>query len=602
MLALLVLVLTAWVADEAVASDRAARNLTVEGINVSRLSPDDLGALADRLNADLATQPVTIVAGDEEFVSDPVSLGIEIDRDTLVNEALDARRGGFLLWRPFWWLKTLFTEENIAAPYVADPAATTATIDLLVNSQLDKPVEPVFQTDDSGLITVIPGAQGAMVDAGKVAEQAIAVVESRQQPYVVIADLQPVDPALETRSLLDLAADANVATASAITIRVEGQSTTVDSSQLREWIVLDIESEPPSWSFDNATMIGELVTEFPQLGGEDQQAHFDVVNNRPIIVPPSEAIACCADDSAETLKEALVAGRSEVQLEAVVSDPDASIAALEELGITEQVSVQTTKHPCCQPRVTNIHQIADIVRGAVVRPGEVFSLNGYVGRRTEDRGFVPAGAIAEGVLEDQVGGGVSQFATTLFNAAYYAGLDFVEYQSHSLYFSRYPRGREATVSWPRPDLAFRNNTPYGILIWPTYTDTSISVTFFSTRYIRVEDAGQTEGAQGACTRVTTYRDRTYPDGTTDRDSVFAVYRPAQGLNCAGEPTRPDLTTTTTEPSTTESTDSTDPSSTDPSSTESTAPPDTPAPSSTTEPESTTSSETTEPATEPAEDG
>ena len=169
-------------------------------------------------------------------------------------------------------------------------------------------------------------------------------------------------------------------------------------------------------------------------------------------------------------------------------------------------------------------------------------LNGLVGERTQAKGFVPAGAIAQGVLEDQVGGGVSQFTTTIFNAAFFAGMELVEYQSHSLYFSRYPRGREATVSWPKPDFKFRNDTPYGILIWPSYNDTSISVTFYSTKNITVEDLGRRESAQGACTRVATTRQRTWPDGRTETDTVFALYRPSEGLDCNGNPTKPTTTT------------------------------------------------------------
>ena len=90
------------------------------------------------------------------------------------------------------------------------------------------------------------------------------------------------------------------------------------------------------------------------------------------------------------------------------------------------------------------------MRGVIIRPGESFSLNGHVGRRTTEKGFVADGAINLGVLEPQVGGGISQYATTFFNAAFFAGLQLVESRPHSFYISRYPMGREATVSWGGP--------------------------------------------------------------------------------------------------------------------------------------------------------
>jgi len=167
----------------------------------------------------------------------------------------------------------------------------------------------------------------------------------------------------------------------------------------------------------------------------------------------------------------------------------------------------------------------------VIRPGERFSVNEYVGRRTRENGFVAAGVIYNGEFSEDVGGGVSQFATTLFNAALFAGLDFGEYQSHSLYISRYPRGHEATISYPHPDLQIVNDSEYGVLIWPEYTDSSITVRLYSTRHIDVAIGDPRSSPQGNCTRWTTPRTRTYPDGRAVQDTVAAVYRPAEGVRC-----------------------------------------------------------------------
>jgi hypothetical protein len=208
------------------------------------------------------------------------------------------------------------------------------------------------------------------------------------------------------------------------------------------------------------------------------------------------------------------------------------------LGIIELVAEFTTEHAAGQGRVANIHRISDITRGAVIQPGASWSINDYVGRRTAEDGFVPAGVIYQGVFQEDVGGGISQYATTLFNAAFFGGLDFAEYQAHSIYISRYPYGREATVSFPAPDLRIVNNTPFGVLIWPTYTDTSITVSLYSTKHIVTEQTGQVETAVDQCTRVTTERTRTYADGSVGVDTVGALYQPEEGLDCAGNPTVP----------------------------------------------------------------
>jgi vancomycin resistance protein YoaR len=198
----------------------------------------------------------------------------------------------------------------------------------------------------------------------------------------------------------------------------------------------------------------------------------------------------------------------------------------------------TTYHAAGEARVVNIHRIADLVRGAVIPPGGSFSVNEHVGQRTTANGFVEAGAIRNGVHVPEVGGGVSQFATTLFNAAYFAGLDIVEYQSHSEWFTRYPRGREATMGYPYPDLVIQNDTPHGVLIWTSYTDSSLTVTMWSSPYATAEQTGITETASGQCAVVTTTRTRTYPDGSTENDTFRATYRPGENLDCNGQPITP----------------------------------------------------------------
>jgi vancomycin resistance protein YoaR len=114
----------------------------------------------------------------------------------------------------------------------------------------------------------------------------------------------------------------------------------------------------------------------------------------------------------------------------------------------------------------------------LVRPGETFSVNAHVGPRTARRGFFEAPTIVHGDFEDTVGGGVSQFATTLFNALLRGGYEMVQRQPHTYYFRRYPLGHEATISYPEPDLIFKNDTKSGLLIRTEYSSTTIRVKIF----------------------------------------------------------------------------------------------------------------------------
>src|SRR5690606_5294315 len=151
---------------------------------------------------------------------------------------------------------------------------------------------------------------------------------------------------------------------------------------------------------------------------------------------------------------------------------------LEAMGIKHLVSQFTTYHDCCQNRVTNIQLMADTVSMARIAPGGRFDLNAYVGPRTEAKGYLPAPTIIGRELVDTVGGGVSQFATTLYNAVFWGGYHDIEHRPHTVWFNRYPEGIEATVNWGGPELIFANNTDKHILIHTRYTGTSITVRIF----------------------------------------------------------------------------------------------------------------------------
>ena len=160
-------------------------------------------------------------------------------------------------------------------------------------------------------------------------------------------------------------------------------------------------------------------------------------------------------------------------------EPDVTTEELTALNINHKVSQFTTYHDCCQNRVNNIHLMADAVNGVIVPAGASFSLNDTVGERTVEKGYLEDGAIVGGRLEKAIGGGVSQFATTFYNAVFWGGYEDIAHKPHSFYFSRYPLGIEATISWPLPDVRFRNNTDSAILIRTFYSNSSITVAFYS---------------------------------------------------------------------------------------------------------------------------
>ena len=555
LLGLYLALVVAWAVDAAAHQDRAARGVHLGELDVAGQDREELGASVDRLGEQLAQEELTVSIGEADITTDPVTLGMEPDREALIDEALSARRGGFLPLRPISWLGDLVSRHTVPPHYVIDPATARQGAATALQPALTAAVEPALDFDGEEL-AVVPGADGVTFDPQEVVDRLPAAVEAGA-PFELELEELAARPELDEAALTDLVAELNESTSQPIAVQVLDKQVEISPNNQRSWIRLDADEGELGWLVDERAALSDLQPLFPVLGSEDQQARFEVVQGEPIIIPADETVICCAEGSGALLAAAISAPlpatladaeegdeegepeRRVAELEPEITGFDEGVAELESLGIVEQVSTFTTNHACCENRVSNIQRFADLTQGAIIRPGEEFSLNGFVGRRTTEKGFLPAGAIDLGNFEDQVGGGISQYATTFFNAAFFAGVEFLEYQSHSIYISRYPRGREATISWPKPDLRILNDTPYGILVWNEYTDTSITVSFYSTKHLEVEALERTRSSERQCRIDITPRLITRDDGTTTEDSVFAVYRPGEGLDCNGESTTPE---------------------------------------------------------------
>jgi vancomycin resistance protein YoaR len=207
---------------------------------------------------------------------------------------------------------------------------------------------------------------------------------------------------------------------------------------------------------------------------EPVEATFEVTSAGSVRVVPS---VNGRQIDMDLVADAILDGDRRIPAPLREAAPERDTAWAESMRIKELVSTFTTNHRAGEARVTNIHRAADVVDNMVVEPGEVFSLNDAIGPRTAERGFVVA-PVFYGEFTEDYGGGVSQLATTFFNAVFFGGYEDVYHKPHTIYISRYPQGREATVNYPTVDLKFRNDSSAGILIRTSYTSTSITVSFY----------------------------------------------------------------------------------------------------------------------------
>lgn len=535
---LLLAVVAAWAIDTGAAGGEVLRNVEIAGIDIGGLASDELLEQIESLDDASREREIRIETPEVTYETTAEDLGLHIDVEATAQAALDEGRTAILPVRPLGWLASFFRPHDTAVRYVVDPEEARTTLRRLEGDALVSPVEPTIESIGGDAFTVVTGKPGAGIDPDTLAIALRAAAEDTPvaDPVTVAVRQSDLSPRLSDDDAREAAERANELTGTTMSITAEGVTFQLVPRELRELAEVQEQEDTLTVRLDPEKLLPVLAEEFDELEVEAQSAGFTLEGGRPVVTPSVTGLSCCDLDNVATINEALADGDDAVTVQLAEDVPELTTEEAEALGIVEEVGSPTefgptTNHACCEGRVTNIHRIADIVRGAVILPGETFSVNGFVGQRTREKGFVEAGVIYNGEVTADVGGGVSQFATTLFNAALFAGLDFGEYQSHSLYISRYPRGHEATISWEHPDLQIVNNTEYGVMIWPTYTDTSLTVHLYSTDHIDVSVGDPTSSPSGNCTRWTTPRSRTYPDGSTDNDTVSARYRPAEGVNC-----------------------------------------------------------------------
>ena len=524
----------AWFDHITAQGETAAGNVQYAGTRVDGWTAERVRSHAEERSEEVQSKEVAIHTPTGTLAVTVEDLGFRYDTDLAVERVLATRHRGDVIDQFVDWVRTLTTTKVVEEPVSFDPETARETLTGLERLVFDTPVSPGVELSDEWRLEVVPGVAGSAADIEDLLAR-VTDLDPLDNELSVDARAITIPPDFSDEEFQAVVDELNEQTRSGARLLIGGDIRQMSPAALRRHLSVAIEDGALVPHVDHAGLQEEIEEVFPEPIGTVVDPTFEVDGEEVTLVEPGlPADVCCAPGTAEKVMDAVLSGASgPFALTTRPQDDPTRQAWYDGSLVVEQVSSFTTPHNCCESRVTNIQRMADIVRGYYMVPGDVLSLNDYVGPRTREKGFVAAGAIRGGHLTPEVGGGVSQFATTIFNAAYFAGLDFIEYQAHSQYFSRYPFGREATISNPAPDLVFENTTEYPILIWTSYTSTSITVSMYSTKNVEAEQVATRTSSRNKCTYVETDRERTYSDGRTVIDTFFALYRPGDGLDCNG---------------------------------------------------------------------
>jgi vancomycin resistance protein YoaR len=459
--------------------DSVLPGVTVAGVDVGGLAPADARARIDAQVGKRLEQPVEIVVGGKSIHVAPSNI-FQVDGAASEQAAYDSAR------------------ESVPARLGA----------LAVPFAVHRDVQPVLRVHESGRAAladelaaltkhavsarvsmngkeavVVPGREGTAIDdeavLASLRETALAGLPSFD------VHLQSVEPPISTEVAERAATTARTITAAPVRLELEdeGGIGQLGRVQLASLVRFEPKAGAVNVVLDPAGIERKLHPLVKPFMKKPEDATFRVSGERAYVVKAKNGTTLDAKGAQKSIFSAGIGpGKRTAVLGLTALQPELTTKEAKALGIRERISTFTTDMGASSSnRIWNVHLLGNYLEGTVVKAGETFSYNEVVGPRTIERGFREGQMIFGGVLIPSIGGGVCQTATTIFNAAFEAGLPVKERHNHSWYISHYPMGRDATVSWGGPDLVFKNDLKNAILIDVGYTDTTFTISFYGTK-------------------------------------------------------------------------------------------------------------------------
>lgn len=469
--------------DLAMSSGKVPRGVTVTGVPVGGMTR---AAAQRRLRARLGptlSHPIALRVGDVAATLEPSRAGLTPDWAATLAQA------GKQPLNPWTRLTSLWRIRQVNPVTAFDRASLTMALEQLRGHTDQEPIEGTIRFAGTRPIPVYP-RPGQRLDVPAAAELILTRWSHGGTGYAPLTIPVTTQPVRTTAEGIRAALRDSVepAVSAPVTVTGEGHQAVLTPNVIATALRFTPDSQGGlSTTIDDPTVIAALN---PQLASTQQpgsNAEVLIQDGAPVVLPSVDGRGIDWAASLLPLLAVLHNSGTERTLPAtyVTLPPSLSTEQANALEITTQIGTFTTGGFSADSG-QNIRRVAEQVNGAIVRPGETFSLNGYTGPRNAATGYVDAGIIDHGRPGRGIGGGISQFATTLYNAAYFAGMTDIEHKEHSYYISRYPPAREATVFEGAIDIKFRDDSPTGILIQTQWSPSAITVTLWGTKHVDVE--------------------------------------------------------------------------------------------------------------------
>jgi vancomycin resistance protein YoaR len=454
-------------------ASRIPAGVTIAGVDVGGLTDEEAQAKLAATAREYATVPVVFTADGDRYPIRPDAVDARADWAAAVSAALEHGDGPLpIRGLERLWLR--FSGADVAPPVDVDEVALGARL-TRVADEVDRPAREASIVLAGLTPRILPESAGRVLDrdaAHGIVVAALGGFERDEAPLPVAVD----EPLVTRAELVPVVAQIRTILSAPVKLTIGAAAVTVRPAEMARLLALPA-GGVATLQIDRKAAAGFFENIAHGVAGRPRDAGFAVRPDGRVRVVPSRP-GRELDVQATSAALLAAASRTMNRSAELVVDEKAPEFVTEEaraLGIRRQLASYVTLYSGTPDRITNLQRAIDLLDGARIAPGAVFSLNARLGPRTLERGFRPAPVILDGKYEEGIGGGVSQVATTVFNAAWEAGIKIAERHAHALYISRYPTGRDATLNYPDVDLKLQNDTGRWIAIEASYDESGIIV-------------------------------------------------------------------------------------------------------------------------------
>lgn len=464
---------------------------TVLGVAIGGMSRDDAVAALTTGAAKQAGAELDVHLDRTRITLDPADAGLSLDAAATVASVTGRS------WNPFTLLGGAGTEVD---PVVAvDRAALTASITTIA-ADTDSPAQEPSIRLAGTTPRLTAGEPGRVLDRTAAAD---AVVAAYLRADSVVLPVLRADPTVSDEAAQAALAAARTAVSEPVRVQAETVTATLPPAAIAGALTYTPKDGALEPVLDGVRLRAAIAPEVAAIESPGRDATWRIRRGVPVVVPSRVGRGVNAEQLAGAVGGVLSragAGRT-VTAPIGTIEPALTTEQATALGVKERLSTFTQSYPYAAYRSQNIGQAARYIDGTLLRPGDTFSMNDTIKERTVANGYTKGFIVGSGgVFQEALGGGVSTATTAMWTAAFFAGMERVHTQAHSIWISRYQAGLEATVAWGFFDMTFRNDTPNGVLITTRMTPTSITVSMWGSKvYDRIRDVS------GPRTAIVPYR-------------------------------------------------------------------------------------------------